>query len=399
MAEAYAYDGVGNRLDQQATATELDPSRWRYNAFNQLVSRNGIGYRYDSRGRLAEVRKNATLVATYRYDPLGCRLSKTLPDQGLTTFYLYNQQCLVAEYTAAGQLIQEYGYDPTAAWMSQPLFTRAERKDSGAWTVSYFGASHLGTPEVAFDKRGTLTWQATAQAFGATRVSRSLIDNPLRFPGQYWDAETGLHYNYFRDYDPSLGRYVQSDPIGLVGGLNTYGYVRGNPLSTSDPLGLCGPLTPLCILAVEAVGGSATTATVAVSGNSLITALGVSTALGVGTWATYNAEGSNASSRPTGMSSLETRQYDRYCRNADDPCTALKAKTNEAITMARIKMNNMLNDQGSLFGTQGWVTHGNDLSGRLANIAAMISLGEKMGCDMTVEKAAFASLFVPSKPL
>ena len=60
----------------------------------------------------------------------------------------------------------------------------------------------------------------------------------LRFPGQYFDAETGKHYNYFRDYDPRLGRYVQSDPIGLQGGLNTFGYVRGRPLNLFDPLGL-----------------------------------------------------------------------------------------------------------------------------------------------------------------
>ena len=60
----------------------------------------------------------------------------------------------------------------------------------------------------------------------------------LRFPGQLADAESGLSYNYFRDYDPSLGRYVESDPIGLSGGLNTYGYVGGNPLGYSDPLGL-----------------------------------------------------------------------------------------------------------------------------------------------------------------
>ena len=61
----------------------------------------------------------------------------------------------------------------------------------------------------------------------------------LRFPGQYYDAETGLHYNYFRDYDPSVGRYVESDPIGLRGGLNTYAYVN-DPLTQLDPLGLMG---------------------------------------------------------------------------------------------------------------------------------------------------------------
>ncbi|HGT3378250.1 TPA: RHS repeat-associated core domain-containing protein, partial [Pseudomonas aeruginosa] len=60
----------------------------------------------------------------------------------------------------------------------------------------------------------------------------------LRFPGQYYDAESGLHYNYFRDYDPETGRYVETDPIGLEGGINTYGYVGANPVGNIDPLGL-----------------------------------------------------------------------------------------------------------------------------------------------------------------
>lgn len=74
--------------------------------------------------------------------------------------------------------------------------------------------------------------------FGETEVLSASVDMPLRFPGQYFDEETGLHYNYFRDYDPSTGRYIQSDPIGLAGGLNTYGYVGANPLTGVDPLGL-----------------------------------------------------------------------------------------------------------------------------------------------------------------
>ena len=69
-------------------------------------------------------------------------------------------------------------------------------------------------------------------------IALGAFDLPLRLPGQYFDKETNLHYNYYRDYDPSSGIYKQSDPIGLDGGLNTYAYVLGNPLAKMDPLGL-----------------------------------------------------------------------------------------------------------------------------------------------------------------
>ena len=96
---------------------------------------------------------------------------------------------------------------------------------------------HLGTPQKLTDNTGTLVWDRIQTPFGLDHSVTGPAATPVRFPGQYADGESGLSYNYFRDYDPSLGRYIQSDPIGLAGGLNTYGYVGGNPLGYVDPTG------------------------------------------------------------------------------------------------------------------------------------------------------------------
>ena len=81
-------------------------------------------------------------------------------------------------------------------------------------------------------------WQADYTPFGSVNITTQTVTNNLRFPGQYYDQETGLHYNYFRYYDPSTGRYTTSDPIGLEGGLNTYVYAGGDPISLTDPSGM-----------------------------------------------------------------------------------------------------------------------------------------------------------------
>ncbi|QKQ27823.1 RHS repeat domain-containing protein [Candidatus Reidiella endopervernicosa] len=103
---------------------------------------------------------------------------------------------------------------------------------------------HLGAPRVITDASGGIVWQWVSDPFGTT-IANSDPDGDgqhfvysLRFPGQYYDAETGRHYNYFRDYDPNTGRYIQSDPIGLEGGLNTYLYSNANPINYFDLFGL-----------------------------------------------------------------------------------------------------------------------------------------------------------------
>ena len=111
-------------------------------------------------------------------------------------------------------------------------------------SIYYAHNDHLGAPHMLTDEAGVAVWSALYDPFGKAAVNEDLDGNGnavtlnIHFPGQYFDAESGLHYNYFRYYDSATGRYVTSDPIGLDGGLNTFGYVGGNPLLWIDPLGL-----------------------------------------------------------------------------------------------------------------------------------------------------------------
>ena len=116
---------------------------------------------------------------------------------------------------------------------------------------------HLGTAQVITDKDQTVVWQGDYQPFGAVEETTTLVENPTRFPGQYFDQETGLHYNLMRDYDPVLGRYLQSDPIGLDGGINIYGYASQNPVRYYDPNGeYFWALLPWILVGIE--GGAIT---------------------------------------------------------------------------------------------------------------------------------------------
>jgi type VI secretion system secreted protein VgrG len=123
--------------------------------------------------------------------------------------------------------------------------------------VWHYVTDHLGTPQEMYDQDGEIVWAADFSAYGLTARSLALeVDNPIRFPGQYYDAESNLHYNRFRYYDPQVGRYINQDPIGLFGGDNPYEYALNMPTQAYDPMGLFVPLVILAGLGAKALVGA-----------------------------------------------------------------------------------------------------------------------------------------------
>ncbi|WGZ96377.1 MAG: polymorphic toxin-type HINT domain-containing protein [Candidatus Thiothrix putei] len=245
------YDAVGNRSSD--SRDDYQNPGWDYDAQDRLTRRGDLNYGYDANGSLISI-SHATLnlqktfvydhvnrlrevkaadgspIASYQYDPFGRRISKTV--NGNTTYFFYASEGLVAEFDASGNVTTRYGYKPGSTWGTSPLYIQ-----QNGYT-GYYLNDHLGTPQQVVTASGTVLWDASYTPFGQASVNTKTITNNLRLAGQYYDAETGLHYNYFRYYDPEIGRYITSDPIGLAGGINTYAYVGGNPLYWIDPLGL-----------------------------------------------------------------------------------------------------------------------------------------------------------------
>ena len=150
------------------------------------------------------------------------------------TIFTYSDNRLEGEYDANGKPVQEW------FWLDAMPIAMVQ-KNQMIYTLD---TDHLNTPRQLKDAGGKVVWNWNSANYGKLKPNEDPDGdgNPvtfnLRYPGQYYDAESGLHYNYFRDYNPATGRYQQSDPIGLQGGMNTYAYVNGNPISKTDPLGL-----------------------------------------------------------------------------------------------------------------------------------------------------------------
>jgi RHS repeat-associated protein len=247
--ESFAHDPAGNLLGQgdQTTANLANVKgnrllmqgdrHYDYDAYGNLSrERRGTGqklvteYRYDCQHRLIGVSLPSGSIASYKYDAFGRRIAKTV--DGQTTEFLWQGERLIAE--SADNRYRSYIYVPGSF---RPL---AMLDGEGPLKAEpfYYQLDHLGTPQELTDYSGEIMWSAKYRAYGnLATLDVAEIDNPLRFQGQYFDAETGLHYNRHRYYNPGTGRYLTPDPIKLAGGLNNYQYVP-NPTGWVDPLGL-----------------------------------------------------------------------------------------------------------------------------------------------------------------
>jgi RHS repeat-associated protein len=224
------YDYVGNRLDNVVDST------LRHYLYDDAGNTTDDGMRtfiYDQGQRLVQVKQGTTILVENEYDGKGRRVIKRANDGATVTVFHYDLfDRLIAETDGQGNLKVEYIY-----MEGRPLAQIRHTGSSEA--VYYYHADHLGTPRMMTNNAGAVVWRVETDPFGnEIGTPIKTVENNLRFPGQYFDAETGLHQNYFRTYDPTLGRYREADPIGLEGGENPYIYVFNNPLNLIDPSGL-----------------------------------------------------------------------------------------------------------------------------------------------------------------
>ncbi|MDQ1117929.1 MULTISPECIES: RHS repeat-associated core domain-containing protein [Pseudoxanthomonas] len=283
VIDGYGYDKTGNRISLSTAAgtstysypttshrlTNVGGIARTYDAAGNTTAINGTAkqFVYDDTGRMSSVKAGGITTRNYQYNGKGERVRSYLSTAN--TYTLYDE---------AGHWVGDYGANGTpvqqAIWMDDlPVGLRA----AAASTVSYIEPDHLGSPRAVIDPVANTAiwkWDIKGEAFGATAPEQDPDGNgtafnlDMRFPGQRYDQYTGLSYNYFRDYEPGTGRYSQSDPIGLRGGMSTYSYAEGNPISGLDPLGLTGervkaepvPQTPQMAAAASRLQGLANSA-------------------------------------------------------------------------------------------------------------------------------------------
>ena len=215
--------------------------------YRQLPNGENQYYQYDLENQLvrAEIKKPAgnTEIWTYAYDPFGRRLSKERQDKlawtstdPKRTHFVWDGSRLLQEYTYKGC----YTYIYTDQDSYEPLAQVFDNAKDGKQYFAYFHTDQIGIPREMTDIHGNLLWYGEYTAWGRLKKDERIYKDahqPFRLQNQYFDEETGLHYNFFRYYEPDTGRFINQDPIGLFGGDNLYSF--GNQvLDFIDPLGL-----------------------------------------------------------------------------------------------------------------------------------------------------------------
>jgi RHS repeat-associated protein len=207
-----------------------------YDNAGNTTSYDGITFTYNNRGRMKSSPKNG-VTTNYTYNALGQLIKK-----GTSALYYYDDAGhIIGIYSGTGALTEEI------VWLGDTPIVSLRPRAGGGINIYNIHTDHLNTPRlITGSVNPGVRWRWDSEPFGAGGVNNNpsgvgVFNFDLRFPGQIAMVEAGLHYNYYRDYDPATGRYVQSDPIGLDGGINTYSYVGARPLQYSDPLGLWVP--------------------------------------------------------------------------------------------------------------------------------------------------------------
>ena len=248
MISTYTYPTTSNRLSK-VTPTGGTARNFTYDAAGNTATDSrtgalGLTYQYDVEGRLSKVTQtnNTAEGATYTYDARGRLSSRTVTHASAptstTTVYVHDlNDHIIAELNASGQTQREY------IWLDDMPVAVADNVASGNPVIYYVHVDHLMRPARMTAQDTSWVWDVIYAPFGGVSYIWSNPANiDLRFPGQWFQLESGLAYNWHRHYDATLGRYVQPDSLGLtamlIDGPSVYGYVDGNPAAKSDRNGL-----------------------------------------------------------------------------------------------------------------------------------------------------------------
>ncbi|MDN7853881.1 type VI secretion system tip protein TssI/VgrG [Burkholderia seminalis] len=331
----FAYDGHGNQIGRTAQLISDAPlvrsapsllgrllSRQEESGAESTISPPQITrYGYDGAHQLASIEYADGARTEYRYDAFGRRIAKVHTPAGQasrTTLFVWDGEWMLQEVHADATSKS----DAAVTYVPHPDHQGPLARLAGGKRYHYLN-DHLGTPQELVDDDRKVVWAADFEGYGQSKHQIvAEIDNPIRFPGQYRDLESGLYYNRHRYYDPETGRYINQDPIGLRGGGNPYAYADNRPVDAIDPAGLA------TIAAGAELGAAGGTAVFPGIGTIIGGLLGAAVGVGAMIWM------ANAASNSGTQSSAQDRQSEyinakRFCDTPPPP------GSNECSTLSR----------------------------------------------------------------